>query len=145
LLSWVPPEWSDFEIEAREACARESVSVLHAKEFYDTKGDFAGWSRYKKESFVREIHDLSLGRLEPGCHCPSRNSAFLKGKREHKVAHNESAFGFCFRSIAYVLMHDVVVSEVLKKGENLTFTLESGGENGEDAHRAADCGRISGR
>ena len=129
------PEWSDFEIKAREVCARENVSVLHAKEFYDTKGDFAGWSRYKKESFVREIHDLSLGRLELGISFSVEKSAFLKGKREHKVAHNESAFGFCFRSIAYGLMHDVVVSEVLKKGENLTFILESGDQNGEDAHR----------
>jgi hypothetical protein len=129
------PEWNDFEIKAREVCARENVSVLHAKEFCDTKGDFAGWSRYKKESFVREIHDLSLGRLELGISFSVEKSAFLKGKREHKVAHNESAFGFCFRSIAYGLMHDVVVSEVLKKGENLTFILESGDQNGEDAHR----------
>lgn len=129
------PEWSNFEIDARAICVREGVEVLHAKEFYDTKGDFAGWSRDRKQKFVRDIHDISLGRLELGISFSVEKSKFVNAKREHRVAHSESAFGFGFRSIAYGLMYDVVVSEILKKGENLTFVLESGDVNGEDAHR----------
>jgi hypothetical protein len=55
--------WIDFEIEARKVCGREGVNVLHAKELYDTKGDFEGWPRSRKEAFIRELHGLSLGRL----------------------------------------------------------------------------------
>jgi len=95
------PGWSDFEIEARRVYAREDVNVLHAKEFYDTKDDFAGWRRDRKEQFIRDIHDISLGRLELGISFSIPKSAFLKAKREHRVAHSESAFGFCFRSIVY--------------------------------------------
>lgn len=56
-------------------------------------------------------------------------------KSKHKVAHNEFAFGFCFRSILYGVMYDDVMSKVLKIGENLTFVLESGDVNGRDADR----------
>jgi hypothetical protein len=95
------PEWSNFEIDARAICVREGVEVLHAKEFYDTKGDFAGWSRDRKQKFVRDIHDISLGRLELGISFSVEKSKFVNAKREHRVAHSESAFGFGFRSIAY--------------------------------------------
>jgi hypothetical protein len=129
------PGWLDFEIEARKICDGYGVDVLHAKEFYDTKDDFSGWTRDKKETFVRDIHRASLGRLELGVSFSVEKSIFLQAKREHRVAHNESAFGFCFRSIIAGIMDDAVVSEILKKGEDLTFVLESGDVNGEDAHR----------
>jgi hypothetical protein len=93
--------WHKFEIEARKVCEREGVSVIHAKEFYDTDGDFAGWSRGKKESFVREIHAISLGKLELGVTFSIPKSEFYNAKRQHHVAHSESPFGFCLRSIIH--------------------------------------------
>lgn len=59
--------WMDFEQVARPIFNRYGVTVLHAKEFYDTKGEFAGWSRDKKHAFIREIQNQCiLGRLDAG-------------------------------------------------------------------------------
>jgi hypothetical protein len=129
------PAWSEFEIEARAICDRQGVSVLHAKEFYDTKGDFHNWSRERKENFVREIHDISLGKLELGVSFSILKSEFMKARSEHKVAHSESAFGFCFRSVAHALVTDTILARVLNKGEDLTFVLEQGDKNAADAER----------
>src|SRR5689334_21046002 len=43
--------WLDFEVRARKVLDDYGVCVLHAKEFYDTDGDFKGWGRSKKENF----------------------------------------------------------------------------------------------
>jgi hypothetical protein len=129
------PGWSEFEIKARKVCNREGVGLLHAKEFYDTKGDFAGWSRGKKENFIRELHDISLGQLELGVSFSIVKSEFMKARRDHKVAHSESAFGFCFRSVIHSITTDEILVRVLNKGENLTFVLESDDKNAADAQR----------
>ena len=127
--------WFEFEIKAREVLDREGVDVLHPKEFYDTKEAFSGWPRSKKEAFVREIHEVSLGRLELGISFSILKTEFYAARREHKVAHSESPFGFCFRSIIHALMTDAVLARVLDKGENLTVVLESGDKNAADAER----------
>jgi hypothetical protein len=129
------PAWSEFEIRARAICDREHVSILHAKEFYDTKSDFSGWSRHRKEAFVRAIRDASLGKLDLGITFSVIKTEFVKAKQEHQLAQSESPFGFCFRSIIDRLFSDPIISEVLERGENLTFILESGDENAGDAQR----------
>lgn len=129
------PAWTDFEIKAREVFDRFGVGVLHTKEFYDTKGDFADWPREKKESFVRSVHAVTLGRLELGVSFSVLKSKFLEAKKNHKVARSELAFGFCFRAISHALVTDAVLICLLTKGENLSFVLESGDSNANDAQR----------
>lgn len=129
------PAWSEFEILAKKVRDDAGVRVLHAKEFYDTKGDFEGWSLDKKRDFIRNIHNVSLRRLELGICFSVVKSGFLEAKRKHKVAHNESAFGYCFRSVVYELLNDPVISSAVDRGENLTFVLESGDANAADAQR----------
>jgi hypothetical protein len=130
------PGWIEFEIEGKRICDRYGVNLLHAKEFYDTKDDFVGWARSKKLQFVRDMHAASLGKLELGVSFSVEKSSFLDAKRQHRVAHSESAFGFCFRSIIAGVMSDEVMSEVISKAdENITFVLERGDANGRDAER----------
>jgi hypothetical protein len=129
------PNWTDFEINARPILDREGVDILHAKEFYDTKRCFGGWSRDKKEAFIQELQGVSLGRLEFGVSYTVEKEKFVDAKRQHNVSHRESPFGYCFRQITYGVMGDEIISEVLKRGDNITFILESGDKNGEDAHR----------
>jgi len=128
--------WMDFELVARSVLDRYGVGILHAKEFYDTKGDFAGWSRDKKEAFIREIqYKCILGRIDAGVIFGAPKSEWIKAKRTHNLAHQESAFGFCFRVIIDQLFGDIVIREALGKGETLTFVLESGDQNAGDAQR----------
>lgn len=51
-------EWKAFEVDTAPLFLCHGVDVLHAKEFHDTKGCFAGWSRIRKHSFVEELYDL---------------------------------------------------------------------------------------
>jgi hypothetical protein len=129
------PHWFEFEIAARSIFNREHVTVLHAKEFYDTKGEFTDWGRDKKERFIRDIHSASLGQLELGITYSVIKAEFEKAKQKYNVAHNESPFGRCFGSIIDLLLSYPVVSLALEHGENLTFVLESGDENAGDAQR----------
>jgi hypothetical protein len=130
------PAWMDFELTARPLFDSYGVSVLHAKEFYDTKGDFAGWSRIKKETFIRDIQNKCiLGRLDLGLVFAAPKMAWREAKQQHRLADNESAFGFCFRAIIDNLLKDEIVSRAVAAGETLTFVLESGDSNANDALR----------
>jgi hypothetical protein len=128
--------WLDFEQVVHPVFNRYGVTVLHAKEFYDTKGEFAGWSRDKKRDFIREIQEKCiLERLDAGVVFAASKAEWLKAKRTHGRAHNESAFGFCFRAIIDMLLSDVIIGKAVAKGETLTFVLESGDNNAGDAER----------
>lgn len=130
------PAWMEFELVARPILDRYGVTVLHAKEFYDTDGEFEGWSRDKKEQFIREVqYKCIVGRLDAGVLFVAPKSAWLQAKRDHKLAHNESAFGFCFRAIIDQLFSDVIIGKAIAQGETLTFVLEAGDENAGDAER----------
>lgn len=128
--------WMEFEVLARKYLDDHGVGVLRAKEFYDTDDDFKGWSRTKKETFVRGIQDnLILRRMDLGIAMSITKSAYLQAKHTHNVAHNESAFGFCFRMILDKLLGDVVVRAMFAKGYDLSIVLESGDANAGDACR----------
>lgn len=130
------PAWLEFEQLAKPIFDRYSVAVLHAKEFYDTHGEFEEWSRDKKESFIREIqHRCIVGRLDAGVIFAAPKAEWKKAKDKHNLAHQESAFGFCFRAIIDQIFSDVVIGRALALGETLTFVLESGDENAADAQR----------
>lgn len=130
------PAWAAFEIAARRVLDEYKVTLLHAKEFYDTKGDFAGWPRDKKEGFVRKLqHNCILGRLDLGVVFAAPKAAWTEAKREHGGAHSESVFGFCFRAILDQILQDEIVGKVIADGETLSFVLESGDENAGDALR----------
>jgi hypothetical protein len=130
------PAWLEFEQSAAPIFDRYGVTVLHAKEFYDTDGEFEGWSRDKKEAFIRDIqHKCILGRLDAGIIFAAPKAEWKKAKAKHNLAHQESAFGFCFRAIIDQIFGDVVIGKALALGETLTFVLESGDQNAEDAKR----------
>lgn len=128
--------WMDFERVARPIFDRYGVTVLHAKEFYDTKGEFEGWSRDKKHAFIREIQDRCiLGRLDAGVVFGAPKAEWVKAKRIHNLAPRESAFGFCFRAVIDMLLTDVIIGKAVAQGETMTFVLEAGDNNAGDAER----------
>jgi hypothetical protein len=128
--------WMHVETIGRQYLTDNGVSVLRAKEFYDTDGDFRGRSRERKEKFIRGLQDEAIvGRLDFGVALSVLKSKYLEAKRLYKVAQNESPFGFCFRLVIEKVLNDVVVKEVLKQGVEVTFILESGDNNAQDAER----------
>jgi hypothetical protein len=127
--------WLDFEVRARMIFDRYEVAVLHAKKFYVTDGDFVGWTRVKKQTFVRELQDCILGRLDLGISTSLVKAEHAKMKKARNIGHNESDFGFCLRHSIARLVSDPVMDEAFKKGFDLTIVHESGDENAQDAQR----------
>jgi hypothetical protein len=128
--------WLEFEQTARLIFDRYGVTVLHAKEFYDTDGEFDGWSRDKKEAFIREIQRKCIvGHLDAGIIFGTPKTEWLKAKRKHNLEHRQSAFGFCFKAIINQIFADVVIGKAIALGETLSFVLESGDNNAGDAER----------
>ena len=127
--------WLDFEVRARELFDRYEVGVLHAKKFYDTDGDFEGWTRVRKEAFIRELQDCILGRLDFGITTSLVKAEFLRIKRERDIGHNKSPLGFCLRHTLARLLSDAVLQEVFDKGFDLTIIHESGDDNAGDIQR----------
>ena len=130
------PAWLSFEHAAKSIFDEYGVEVLEGKKFYRNKGEFRGWKDDKKESFIRDIqHNAILGRLDAGVVFSAPKAAWVSAKREHNLAHQESAFGFCFRAIIDALFGDAIIGEVLRKGETLSLVLEFGDSNAGDAQR----------
>jgi hypothetical protein len=50
------PRWAAFEQSAKKIFADFDVALLHGKEFNDTKGQFKGWTRKKKEAFIARLY-----------------------------------------------------------------------------------------
>jgi hypothetical protein len=129
------PSWSEFEIAVKRVFDSYGVDVLHAKQFYDTKGAFTGWSLDKKKQFIRDIHEVSLGRLELGVCFSAQRSKFEAVKHAHRVGQSESLFGFSLRPVIHSLLTDNVLASLFARGESLTLILESGDTNAADAQR----------
>ena len=128
--------WLSFEQAAKPIFDDYGVGVLEGKNFYRNKGAFRGWKQDRKEAFIRDIqHNAIVGRLDAGVIFSAPKHAWLSAKRKHNLAHQESAFGFCFRAIIDCLLGDVMIGETIRKGETLSFVLESGDSNAYDAQR----------
>jgi hypothetical protein len=129
------PAWIDFEIKARAVLDSYGVEFCHAKKLYATQPPFKGWGRTKKEAFVQDLQNCIVGRLDLGVTFSALKQEYERTREEHDVAHNESTFGYCFRVIVWKLVNDEILKRAIAAGESLTFILESGDANGEDARR----------
>jgi hypothetical protein len=98
------------------------------------KPPFHGWSRVRKEEFIRKLQGCICGELDLAITFSGVKAEFLEFKRQYRVAHNESIFGFCFRAIIDRLLNDVVLKDLLSIGCTLSFVLESGDANGDKSN-----------
>src|ERR1700730_15384877 len=52
-------EWAAFEQEVEPYFAERKVSILHAVDLHNTRGEFKGWSVLNKEAFVARIAQVA--------------------------------------------------------------------------------------
>jgi hypothetical protein len=88
--------WAAYEREVERWFAEYSVNVLHAKELHDTDGEFKGWSKLKKQSFVSRICLARFPHLMMGMSMSAAKAAYELHKRERRPRHTVSPYGFCF-------------------------------------------------
>jgi hypothetical protein len=128
------PMWAAFEQSASKIFAEFGITTLHGKEFNDTKGQFKGWSRKKKEAFIaRLIVELKKAALF-GVMASISKTAFAKAKDlgEHE---QQSPYGFCFGEILDQIMFSAVMKAAASNGATLSFVVEAGNKNDADVVR----------
>jgi hypothetical protein len=55
--------WEILEFQLDAILNRYDIEVFHSKEFHDTKGPFAKWSKIKKRTLVEELFATAHGRI----------------------------------------------------------------------------------
>jgi hypothetical protein len=128
--------WVMFENAARPILAAEKVPVLHGKELYQTKPPFAGWSMKRKHDFVLKLQEkLATAALFGIVHAVRKENYVAKKASDKKFGTNESAFGACFRMVAETIIKAGPVAAAIRSGRKLSFVVEQGNKNNNDALR----------
>lgn len=120
--------WRDFEIASEELLARYEVPIFHGKDFHDTKGTFAGWSRVKKQSFTREWYDIAKPKLEMGISISMRQQKYRSRQKELGLNQSMSVYGCCFSTIVATLIRNSRTAPYIER-EGISFLVESGNSN----------------
>jgi hypothetical protein len=126
--------WALFEQDARKTFADFKVSALHAKEFNDTKGDFEGWSRRKKEAFAARLYWDLVKVVHFGVSASIKKVAHARAKSLGEQP-SESPYGHCFRQILDQIMPSAVMKTAALRGGTLSFIVEGGNKNDADVVR----------
>ena len=66
-------EWEAFEREVEPIFDAYKVDILHSKQLHDTDGCFSGWTRMKKQTFVREVCDAMAPHVPLGLSMSAMN------------------------------------------------------------------------
>lgn len=120
---------------ARAVMRHYGVAVLHGKELNQTKADFEGWKISKKVEFLTELNDM-LGKTAMfGISVGIEKAKYEDLRKKEKVNPNESAFGFCFRAAMNQILLSYEVFAAQAQGLSLSFVLEQGNKNNNDALR----------
>jgi Protein of unknown function (DUF3800) len=126
--------WTLFEYDAKKTFADFKVSVLHGKEFNDTKGDFEEWSRRKKEAFAARLYRDLTKVVHFGVTASIKKAAHARAKSLGEQP-SESPYGHCFRQILNQIMPSAVMKTAAMQGGTLSFVVEAGNKNDADVVR----------
>jgi hypothetical protein len=109
--------WEVFERSAKEIYRNYRIITLHAKEFFSSDGEFAGWSRIKKQTFAWEISKAARDAraIEIAITFSVRKDAHAKRKVETGLDSTMSPYGYCFGAILDQLLKDEVLEKNIGK------------------------------
>jgi hypothetical protein len=133
LAGYVAPleAWRRFELLANAVCDSFNVSIIHAKDFEGTKGDFKGWSLKKKRDFIDLIYTAAEYNIPFGISRSILKDEYRKRQAELGLNKSASAYGVAFSSIIFTVIRDNTLSpQILQEG--MSFIVESGHNNNEE-------------
>ncbi|MGY3506329.1 hypothetical protein ACVWYJ_006948 [Bradyrhizobium sp. USDA 4471] len=132
-------QWSEFELAARDIFNKFDISELHAKEFNDTKDQFKGWPRRRKEALALSLY-AELRRCRAlGIDSGITRAAYQRARHQFGHEPNESRYGNCFKWIIETIMQsDMMKFYAAAHKATLTFVVEAGNKNDADIRRVFD-------
>jgi hypothetical protein len=126
--------WAAYEAQVERWFSEYGVNILHAKELHDTDGDFNGWPRLKKQSFVSRICLARAPHLMMGLSMSAAKGTYQLHKSERRPRHTVSPYGFCFNNIIDWIFRDIRIGP-LSNVEGVALILECGHENNAEAEK----------
>ena len=105
--------WEKIEAAWGQLLVRSKVSSYHGKEFKDGKGDFSGWSKLKRDRFIKSqekiINTHALFRVSVGIE-GALHSEIKKRMGGVKNFRSSSNYGLCLRYLIFISSERLVNS-----------------------------------
>jgi hypothetical protein len=127
-------EWEVFEREVEPIFDAYNVDILHSKQLHDTDGCFTGWTRMKKQTFVREVCDAMTTHVPLGLSMSAMKAAYRKRAAESS-RHHVTPYAFCFQAVFNWVLDDIRTGKDANT-DGVAFILETGHEHNPDAERS---------
>ena len=124
--------WIGYEAAVEPWFAHYGVKVLHTKQLHDTKVDFKGWKKLKKQAFVSRLRLERPPHLMMGLSASAAKGMYQLRKAERGRRRTVSPYGFCFNLIIDWIFRDIRIGP-FSHTEGVALILESGHENNAEA------------
>ncbi len=126
--------WSEFEEKSNGIMRNYEISLLHTKEFHDTKSDFTEWSRIKKQTFIQELYQAASETISVGISISVLKETFVSSKAPTGLSKNTSPIGYCFNAILDWILRDEHITTTWQN-DGIRFEIEDGNANNSDIKR----------
>lgn len=123
--------WRRFETDSENMLRRYEVPLFHAKDFHNTKGHFAGWTKIKKRTFAQEWRGIAKPEVELVISISIRQQKYRSRQKELELNQSMSAYGCCFSSIVMTLTRNPKIAPYIER-EGISFQVESGNSNNSE-------------
>ena len=138
-------EWHLFE-ESVEPVFKVG-GALHAIDLHNTKGDFKGWSRVKKQEFVSRVCETMISHIPLGLSVSVLKTNYQARREESRAKGMEksSPYSYCFRVLWDRLISDPIIAGLATRSarfamrsepKGCTFILERGHENNAEVRHS---------
>jgi hypothetical protein len=125
-------DWEDFEIAVERWFEEFGVSILHATELHNTRGDFEGWTILRKQAFVARICQEMTPRISLGVSMSAVKGTYKIRAEESDRKRTLTPYTFCFGVIIDWFLRSVSLGRQLHR-DGVAFILESGNEHNPEA------------
>jgi hypothetical protein len=126
--------WPRFEAEVETWFTAFGVRVLHAKELHDTDGDFAGWSKLRKQAFISRVCQARQPHVMMGLSMSALKGTYAVRAAESGRKRTVTPYCFCFNVIVDWILRDIRLGK-FSNSEGVAFVIESGHENNDEAEQ----------
>jgi hypothetical protein len=117
-------QWILLEKSVETVLSNYGITLLHAKEFHDTKDEFSGWSQHKKFNFTSDIYKCVRQNSIIGIFCSVSKSSFKKYRLKNNKSSTQSPFSVTFSGICGFLVQNDLVQK-----DGILFCIELGNKN----------------
>jgi hypothetical protein len=123
-------QWGAFEAAVEPVFGKYGVAILHARDLHASDGEFAGWSRLRKEAFVAELCRTLSKSIPLGMSMSAAKDQYAAYARKQGNRRTVTPYTFCANVILDWVMTDIHVGRIANV-DGVAFVLEDGFHSSE--------------